>query len=420
MSRFTELFENHSIHDALKQNAELLSTVEGMENLMTEQSEEYLRLKQVYDYTYRVLSNLDPNLVPSQLLDSLVKQINVQNQEITNFISNRNNAHLVNANNYASNSLVQLGYLISTTTSSDVADIQSSVIKLRKSASQSTRRIEEEAVEAIKEVSKLSNLTSELYQQVNSQRERVDKTISEFQSQFSEAEDRRRQENTDSAKVKDSEFTNLINSSQSEFNELKNNTGDEVKAFIDDTNKQLESTKTELLHNADDIIKKMKERNKEAANLLQIATNIGVTGNYKQSATDERKIADGLRKLAFFFMSLMVISVGLIVVLAIKEFDWTTSIFRLLATLILAIPAFYAVRESNKHRKFEQKSRKFELELASINPFLETLPESQRNGIKEELAKKFFGQHETLDEKEEIHLPYKDLFDFVKSLASKS
>ena len=68
------------------------------------------------------------------------------------------------------------------------------------------------------------------------------------------------------------------------------------------------------------------------------------------------------------------------------------ALFRLGAALSLVVPAAYAARESSRHRTLENKNRRAELELASIDAYLESLPDEKRSEIKAELTDKFFGQ----------------------------
>ena len=48
--------------------------------------------------------------------------------------------------------------------------------------------------------------------------------------------------------------------------------------------------------------------------------------------------------------------------------------------------------ESSRHRTLENKNRRAELELASIDAYLESLPDEKRSEIKAALTDKFFGQ----------------------------
>ena len=80
-----------------------------------------------------------------------------------------------------------------------------------------------------------------------------------------------------------------------------------------------------------------------------------------------------------------------IIDLSADGFDWTKSLIRLLAAAALSYPATYASRESSKHRRLETENRNVELELASINPFIEILDDNKKQAIKEKLVEKYFG-----------------------------
>ena len=73
------------------------------------------------------------------------------------------------------------------------------------------------------------------------------------------------------------------------------------------------------------------------------------------------------------------------------EFDWKVALIRVIAFSALLYPATYAAKEAGKHRRMENANRKSELDLASINPFIEILPETKKQEIKEKLVDKFFG-----------------------------
>ncbi len=75
------------------------------------------------------------------------------------------------------------------------------------------------------------------------------------------------------------------------------------------------------------------------------------------------------------------------------DYDWKMALVRILSALVLTYPATYAAQESAKHRKLENENRKAELELASINPFIEILDDEKKQLIKEKLVDKYFGNN---------------------------
>jgi len=67
-------------------------------------------------------------------------------------------------------------------------------------------------------------------------------------------------------------------------------------------------------------------------------------------------------------------------------------IVRLLYAIAITAPAWYTARESARHRTNADRARQTELELASIGPFIELLPEEKKTEIKEALTKSYFGR----------------------------
>ncbi|WP_231291054.1 hypothetical protein, partial [Thioalkalivibrio sp. ALE6] len=152
---------------------------------------------------------------------------------------------------------------------------------------------------------------------------------------------------------------------------------------------------------ADETLTGLSEKKSEAERIVSLIGNIGLTGNFKGAASREKKSADRLRIIALAcFLGMVVVVLATLFVSVENGFDPWLALFRLGAALSLIVPAAYAARESSRHRTRENKNRQAELELASIDAYLETLPEDKRMEIKADLTGKFFG-HDTEDEKNE-------------------
>ncbi|WP_162598429.1 hypothetical protein [Vibrio rumoiensis] len=142
-------------------------------------------------------------------------------------------------------------------------------------------------------------------------------------------------------------------------------------------------------------------------------------GNYQNIANTEKSAADIWRRIALGLMIGMVLIIGItIFISAANGFDWKLALFRIGAAFVLAIPAAYAAKESAKHRALENHNRRAELELASLDPYLEKLPEETRNKVKEELTKQFFGLNNTQEKGEET-VSNKAIFELLKSVVDK-
>jgi len=142
--------------------------------------------------------------------------------------------------------------------------------------------------------SRLEQFNSSLNQHdktIESQKGRIDSAISQFQSQFSEAEDRRRET-----------FENQMNTRNENFQEFRQKIDSKINTFIDQKRQEVSQTLTnfneetknnteELKKTADalyrahekeaeDTLKFLEQKREEAKKLLGIIGNIGFTGNY--------------------------------------------------------------------------------------------------------------------------------------------
>lgn len=445
MSEWIDRIENHQVHSNLQQIRELLTQIEHDAETQADSLEDYNRLSQIFSFIFTTLSNSDPNMVPNPTLTTLANQSQNVIQELANYKSNKNRPHLVNANNHADNMLVQAKTLLMPTNLSDVEGLRESVGNFRKSAGQFLRYLEEDFQKLRSQVEDLSGKGQELSNEISVQKGRLDTAITQFQQQFSDSAEKRREEFFRAEKERDDLSKEALASLEEQFEQFSDESKSEIKAFFEITNaernsyiekfnQQLntfeESTKniadelkatakkqTESLSvDSEKILSELSEKKKEASNIVQIIGNIGVTGNFQRIANQEKKAADYLRILALILMILMVFAIGLTIFISAKNgFDWKLSLFRIGAALILAIPATYAASESSKHRIAEYRNRQAELELASIDPFLEKMPDDTKHELKAKLTDRFFGCV-NIEEAQSEKVTSSSMFDLIKTV----
>lgn len=140
----------------------------------------------------------------------------------------------------------------------------------------------------------------------------------------------------------------------------------------------------------------LEELRKQAARIVQVVGNIGVTGNYQQIANAEGKQANFWR---WATVAIFVSGISVAIATFIKfwnqpfstENTWSV-VIRLLYAIAITAPAWYTARESGRHRTNADRARQTELELASIGPFIELMPEEKKVEIREALTKSYFGR----------------------------
>lgn len=140
----------------------------------------------------------------------------------------------------------------------------------------------------------------------------------------------------------------------------------------------------------------LQQQEDAAARIVQLLGDKGATGNYQRLAATETKQANVWRRIAVGFF---VFGVGLAIATVIKHWGDSDSVnsgmsvlLKLLTAVVITAPAWYAAKESARHRTIADRARQAELELASIGPFIELMPEAKKVEIREHLSKLYFGR----------------------------
>lgn len=133
----------------------------------------------------------------------------------------------------------------------------------------------------------------------------------------------------------------------------------------------------------------------QAAQIVQVVGNTGITGNYQKIANAEGKQANVWR-----WMTIAFFGAGIAIAGATfwkfwhepfsPETAWSVLI-RLMYAIAITAPAWYTAKESARHRSSADRARQTELELASLGPFIELMPDEKKHQIREELTKRYFG-----------------------------
>lgn len=232
------------------------------------------------------------------------------------------------------------------------------------------RRLAEQRDEISQRLLTVSQSAADLQTQLNALQEGAAKeraetaaTVARLELAYAEKDNERTQSSM-----------NTLNSMRTEFNTLLDNSSGAAKTIIEELTKKRE----------------------EAAQIVQVVGNIGTTGNYQQIAQAEADQANIWRRVTVgIFVTGIALAVSTFVKFWAAETTVDTAIsiaVRLLYAIAITSPAWYTAKESARHRTNADRAKQTELELASIGPFIELLPNDKKDGIREELTKKYFGR----------------------------
>jgi len=318
-----------------------------------------------------LLKSCPPELASETGLATLHSHLQAPNNELTSFLSNRNGNHIVTAATLVDQQVTT--YFWALPYRGEAADreaIGAILSKYAESALQAQQQVQARHAEVEARYQALQQRSADLEAKLedllaNTAKERADAAaaVAKLNQSFAEREVERQ-----------AKFDSVL----SELRELLTGTNDAAKA------------------QAAEIIAKLTEHRENAARIVQVVGNIGATGNYQRIADAEMKQANGWRLATVAFFCLGIVLAG-----ATFYKFWGQPLntetglgvlIRLLYAFAITAPAWYTARESARHRTNADRARQTELELASIGPFIELMPEEKKIVIREQLTPLYFGR----------------------------
>lgn len=396
MSQWEDQFQNHSVHAVLRQALVQLESARETAIDTPEATETVLRITRALEMTKSRLAEVDTMVAPFSPLVSLEKSLLAIVSELDSFQQTGKRGPLQNAGNAVDPlvTILNTNYPPSLSMgSNEVADAlaetrneherfaSTSAVHLHKLRAES----EELALHTQNTIQELTQRSQETIQELVAQRARLDEAINNFQQQFSDSEIRRNNE-TQSTFAQFREDLDGIKDERTkiyaEFEKLEAEHSEEARA-------NLSTSGTLLLANLEDL-------RDQAQALVHVIGNTGMVGGYQKEANESR----GASRLWKF---LTVAAMGGLIGFAIsaipigkgaEEFEIGLFAARVFAAITFGILSAYCAKQAEGLDERERKSRKMELELASIDPYLISLPEEQQQEVKRDLAARFFGREE--------------------------
>lgn len=176
-------------------------------------------------------------------------------------------------------------------------------------------------------------------------------------------------------------FTQEAESRKLSFEQWTKSADEKLKTILDGTQTA-----------ADKHLQEMERQKARAEEILGVVAASGVSSHYQNTANREFWSAEILRGVAILFFLGMIGMVAYVVfTLNGEKFEWQMGLFRVGVGLALLAPAYYCTRESSKHREAEKRNRRLQIELATIEPYLQNLENAaDRQAIFKQKAEGYF------------------------------
>ena len=396
MAQLAERFKVHPVWQTLQSVGPALDNALNREDSDPQAPEMLARLKSVLAFTGRRLAGADLFLIQPGPLDNINNQFQTALQEVQQYIANGNVGHLTNANTSADNILTYLAQLNIPITTEDFIAAKEGAETYRVGLDKVLTDVVGRSTKLSAKLDSLGTRINELVSEITSEKTRLSTISTDFQTQFSSAQETRsqifataQQEQLDKFSILFADFTTKLGEQNSDFTNQRREVEINQQAELEKLKKQFVEATTII---RDEVL----VRKADVEKLVGVIGNLGVTSGYL-------KAANGARTTVWMWQAITVAAmIGLIYVAITSflpslkgEFSWGAFAGRVFISLTFGVLAAYAASQADKYQKVERQNRRLALELEAIGPYIAPLPIEKQEEFRLTMGDRSFGHSET-------------------------
>lgn len=384
MSNYYSEIKGHTIHAFLANIETELKSIKALADIPADDMEVIMRVEYILENFKMALESCDKKLISMILLDETSNVLTTLQQNLTNYSNSMNISYIT------TNIVAVLDKILTSTAQLNLVKSKQSLQGIAGAIAKNDRTINmylnelsgkiDDGKEELKQLSiSIDNKSVDLDKKYQDSSDKIDSQVLR----------------NDGALLS---FQNLIAEAQTEFQQqtqnIKLSFEEDKKIYFDKVEVVIESFQT-----------KFKDYEKKVEEIVGVL-------NYSAFSHKYKEVADNAKKRANFWHGVTMVSIIALCVFALIAFSstnqdtsWVKLTAKIFATTTLATGAAYAARQASKQEKVERYTRKIEMELIAIDPFILSLPEDTRISIKEEISRRIFGNANSMEISEKEDLP---------------
>lgn len=365
-------------HPTLAELATLVTALEAAEAMLdgVQVVEAHARLQNVADYSLHAFAHADAELVSPGVLERVHGHVQLVRQQVEAFVQDSDVDHLLRANENADAWLDEIG---SFPLPREAADASGTLSTFRRSSAQYLHNFEDKTTElaqqletrlneATDQIDPLSVSLTELKDEIDGQKGRIDAAVRDTQDRY--LAEKQERDTVFGAALE--EQRGQAEQARTESETLFSQERERLKTATDEALAQLEGQKA------------------RAREIVGLLGNTGLTGHYQKIANREMWAAYGWISIALAAFALAVLTHLFFPGWDLKAAtSWDDVLPKVVVSIPLILFGLFAINESRMHRGREQFNRDMELQLASVDPYLESIPEKAAD-IKDRMFERFF------------------------------
>lgn len=406
MSVYTDKIDNHSIHTSITNVQNELDAAQAVEDKTPLAVETLARIAFIVENLNKSLENCNKDLIATSWLDEATNALNNIKSYLSTYKNNKDANTLTNNSNSQLNVLLLCATKMNCVRSAQsLRGITAAENEYKKIMDANNEKLYARVKEMEEELASLKTMiadnekasqtsVTELKQSINTEKQRLDSLGVSYQQQMGE--------NQKSFLSMNEQLKDTFSKAQ---DERKKTFEDELALMKEDRANQQKSASeqsNEIQKKGDTLIEEFKQKfadyEEQVKNIVGIVNTNMFAHKYKEVADDAHKRARFWHGVAVVLMVLVSgFAVYAFVISANSDTSWVKLVAKIFATTTLVTGAAYAARQAGKQEKVERYTRKIEMELVAIDPFISSMDGEKQAGIKEEIARKIFGNADAME-----------------------
>ncbi len=326
---------------------------------------------------------------------------------VRNYIGDRNEGHLHNANTHVDNLLAEFRWLMPLSHKAESRILLNSAEKLAQTVYAREAEVRQRLDALISKIDAASTQTQANVQQATETLDNLkaagEASVTNLTTKIDAAAAALTTEITSEKTRLDAYFEQQQTAHlatrqewQREFSELLEAQRQSNRAEIDAQISIMQSQVKQFGEKGKQLIDSLEDLEQQAKEITGVTAAAGVTGAYIKEAAEQRKEADSWRRWASAFLFLTIVGALVTTIWSPLNGNVSTEVIieygltRVPIVVVLGGIFTYAANQSGHHRTREQRARRRALELTAFRPFIGELSVEDQHALIKDTAQKYF------------------------------
>lgn len=392
MSAWIERFRSHPLWAQLETLGPIIDKAMTSEGLAPDAHDALHRLKTALIFIGKRLAGADAYIMSLDHLNTINSNITSMISHMNTFVNNHEMQYLDNANSHMDLVLNCLALINVPVTTEDYHSVREAAHAYRTALDESLRGLNGTINQSNQEFLSLRTRLEQLSTEISGEKNRLSGIATDYQSQFSNAQDTRNQQHTEAQNARQEKFSEL----QMKYSDLlaqeKISSEEHLKEAQRDYDESLRKLVDEIASKGNQLLLDMVGQKEQVEKLVGVIGNLGVTSGYQTTASTARRYV-------IVWQAVLLITLGVtgwltfseILPLLKEELTLQAFVTKVVLLLPLAVLVGYSINQADKYQEVERRTRKQALELEAIGPFLATLPEEKQHEFRLKIGDRSFG-----------------------------